>query len=102
MATKHPNEADTARVHVHVEGRVQGIGFRAYVQQAGAMLDLTGWVRNVGYDKVETVAEGPRAKVEEFVEAVRTGPRGSRVAEIKVEWEMVLNEFDRFEVRSSR
>jgi len=66
------------------------------------MLSLTGWVRNIGYDKVETVAEGPRARLEEFVEAVRTGPRGSRVGEIKIEWEMVLNEFGRFEVRSSR
>jgi acylphosphatase len=102
MAIKHSNDTEAARVHVYVEGRVQGIGFRAFVQQSGAMLGLSGWVRNVGYDKVETVAEGPRAVLEEFIEAMRTGPRGSRVDEIKIEWEMALNEFDRFEVRSSR
>jgi acylphosphatase len=101
MSPKQSNEAEMVRVHVHVEGRVQGVGFRAYVQQAGAMLGLTGWVRNVGYNGVETVAEGPREAVEEFVEAVRTGPRGSRVDEIQVEWEMVLNEFDKFEVGHS-
>ncbi len=102
MATNHPSGTETARVHVIVEGRVQGVGFRAYVQQAGAMLGLGGWVRNVGYDKVEAVAEGPRARLEEFVEAVRSGPRGSRVDETQVEWEMVLGELGRFEVRASR
>ena len=102
MVTAHSDNTDTARVHVHVEGRVQGVGFRAFVQQSGALLGLTGWARNIGYDKVEAVAEGPRAVLDEFVEAIRTGPRGSRVDEIKIEWEMVLNEFDRFEVRSSR
>lgn len=102
MVTKESKDNETVRVHILVEGRVQGVGFRAYVQQAGALRGLAGWVRNVGYNEVETVAEGPRAIVEEFVEAVRTGPRGSRVDEIKIEWEMVLGEAGRFEVRASR
>lgn len=102
MTAQVASSTEPARVHVVVEGRVQGVGFRAFVQQAGAALGLGGWVRNVGYDKVESVAEGPRIRLEEFIEAVRTGPRGSRVDEIQIEWEMVLNEFSRFEVRSSR
>jgi acylphosphatase len=98
MPQNQSGESEPARVHVHVEGRVQGVGFRAYVQQAGAMLGLTGWVRNVGYNGVETMAEGPRGAVEKFVEALRTGPRGSRVDEVKIEWEMAIGEFSRFEV----
>lgn len=102
MTAQAASNTETARVHVITVGRVQGVGFRAFVQQAGVTLGLGGWVRNVGYDKVESVAEGPQVRLEEFIEALRTGPRGSRVDEIQIEWEMVLNEFSRFEVRSSR
>jgi len=91
--------ADTARVHIWVKGRVQGVGFRAFVQQAGAMFGLTGWVRNVGYDQVEAVAEGRREVVERFAEVVRNGPRASHVDEARLEWETPSREFNRFEVR---
>lgn len=93
---------DPARLHLWVTGRVQGVGFRAFVQQAGASLGLAGWVRNVGYDHVEAVAEGPRPALEQFAEAVQAGPRGARVDECCVEWGKVSGEFSRFEVRASR
>jgi acylphosphatase len=93
---------EPARIRLWVTGRVQGIGFRAFVQHTGALLGLTGWVRNVGYDHVEAVAEGPRPELEKFVEAVKAGPHGSRVDECCVDWETAGGEFDRFEVRSSR
>lgn len=102
MTTQGESNTEKARIHVLVSGRVQGVGFRAFVQQAGVALGLGGWVRNVGYDQVESVAEGPRNQLEEFIVAVRTGPRGARVDEVQIEWEMVLNEFNRFDVRSSR
>lgn len=89
------------RVHVWVSGRVQGVGFRAFVQQVGWSLGVTGWVRNVGYDAVEAVAEGERAQVERFLEMVRMGPRGARVDEARVEWETPTAEFAFFEVRRS-
>ncbi len=50
-----PKENETTRIHIWVRGRVQGVGFRAFAQQAGMALESQGWVRNVGYDKVETV-----------------------------------------------
>ena len=62
---------------------------------------VTGWVRNVGYDTVEAVAEGEREKVERFIEAMKAGPRASRIRESKVEWEPVTGEFKSFEVRRS-
>ena len=95
----NPSRVDQARVHIWVTGRVQGVGFRAFVLQSGPLFGLTGWVRNVGYDQVETVAEGPRAVLERFIEVVKTGPRASRVDEATVEWETPTGEFEGFIVR---
>jgi acylphosphatase len=62
---------------------------------------LAGWVRNVGYDTVEAVAEGQRADVERLVEAMKQGPRGAQVDESKVEWETPTGEFMHFGIKRS-
>ena len=93
------NQADIVRVHIWVTGRVQGVGFRAFVLQSGLLFGLTGWVRNLGYDQVETVAEGRRDSVDLFIEAVKSGPRASRVDDTRVDWEMPIGELDPFQVR---
>ena len=97
MTVKSSN--DMVRVHIWVTGRVQGVGFRAFVQQAGTLFGLTGWVHNVGYDQVETVAEGSREVLERFMQVVKTGPRAGRVDEAHAEWETPTQEFEWFEVR---
>jgi acylphosphatase len=84
-----------------VSGRVQGVSFRAFVQQTGTIMGLTGWVRNLGYDQVETLAEGERARLEEFVQAVKSGPRASHVDAARVEWETPTGEFRYFDVERS-
>jgi acylphosphatase len=93
------NPTDMVRVHIWVTGRVQGVGFRAFVMQSAALFGLAGWVRNVGYDQVETVAEGRRDVIERFAEAVRAGPRASRVEESRLEWETPMGDLDQFRVR---
>jgi acylphosphatase len=93
------DSTEQARVHIRITGRVQGVGFRAYVMQAGTMLGLKGWVRNVSFNQVETTAEGRRPVLERFLEAVRSGPRASRVDEASVEWQTPTGEFHRFEVK---
>ena len=97
------SESDkSVRAHVWVKGRVQGVGFRAHVEySARKMGGLTGWVRNVGYDTVEAIAEGQRANVERLIEIIKDGPGGARVEESKVEWEEATGEFERFGVRRS-
>jgi acylphosphatase len=100
--SKQQNSDEYYRLHILVTGRVQNVGFRAFVLQAGTILALTGWVRNVGYDKVETVAEGMRPALEEFSRMVNTGPRGSHVDELTVNWEAWTGEFSDFRVRSSQ
>jgi acylphosphatase len=96
-----PEPQEIARLHMLVKGRVQNVGFRAHVEVAARQLGLTGWVRNVGYDTVETVAEGQRSKLERLAEVVRTGPRGSNVYESTMEWSDPTGEFAYFIVRRS-
>jgi acylphosphatase len=97
-----PVSSETARAHIWVKGRVQGVGFRAFVEYSARKIgELTGWVRNVGYDTVEAIAEGERETVERLIEAMKQGPRGSRVDESKVEWETPTGEFQEFGVRRS-
>lgn len=93
---------DIVRVHIWVKGRVQGVGFRAHVEYHARQIGgLMGWVRNVGCNTVEAVAEGERANVERFIETVKQGPSISRVDDSKVEWENVTGEFGEFGVRRS-
>jgi len=94
-----PKPSDPIRIHIWVTGRVQGVGYRAFVQQSGLLYNLTGWVCNVGYDGVETVAEGPREELEKFAEAVKNGPRAGRVDEARIEWETARGEFQNFSVK---
>ena len=96
------NLDESVRAHIWVTGRVQGVGFRAHVEYAARQIGgLTGWVRNVGYDTVETLAEGQRAAVERLIQSIQQGPRSSRVDQSRVEWEPVTGEFELFGVRRS-
>ena len=96
------NTRTNVRAHIWVKGFVQGVGFRAHVEYYARQIGgLTGWVRNVGYNTVEAVAEGEREKVELFIENMKQGPHMSRVDESKVEWEDVTGEFREFGVKRS-
>ena len=96
-----PELRNHVRLHIRVKGRVQGVGFRAHVEYSARQLGLVGWVRNVGYDMVEAVAEGERPQLERLAEAIQAGPRGSHVDESTVEWLDSTGEFSSFVVRRS-
>jgi acylphosphatase len=95
------NANEIVRAHIVVKGRVQGVGFRAFVEFNAGKIGVTGWVRNIGYDQVETVAEGTRNQVERFILAVKTGPRAARVDECNVTEEAPTGEFKTFDFRHS-
>jgi acylphosphatase len=97
-----PGSNQRVRAHVWVKGRVQGVGFRAHVEYSARQIGgLTGWVRNVGYDTVEAIAEGDHTNVERLIQMMKNGPRSSRVDETKVEWEEPTGEFQQFGVKRS-
>lgn len=66
-------------LHFLVQGRVQGVGFRWFVQREATELELRGWVRNTEDGDVEVVATGDEADLNELRTSLREGPRGSRV-----------------------
>ena len=74
------------RVHIKVSGRVQGVGYRYFIQQQADPLDLTGWVRNLHDDRVEILAEGRQADLLTFIDLVRQGSKMSQVSELEIEW----------------
>ena len=71
------------RVHVEITGLVQGVGFRWFVRQHARALGLAGWVKNEASRAVRVVAEGGDEDVARFLDAIRRGPPGSRVDDVR-------------------
>jgi acylphosphatase len=90
---------DLTRLHVTIEGRVQGVNFRYFVTQKAYGLGVTGWVRNCYDGSVEVLAEGQRSKLENLISALRQGPPSAVVTGVKHEWQTVTGEFSDFQVR---
>jgi acylphosphatase len=88
-----------ARVHLRIEGRVQGVFFRASTVQQAQRLGLTGWVRNSPDGSVEVLAEGPYATVESLVAWCRQGPPGAKVTNVDLRWEQPRQEFSTFSIK---
>jgi acylphosphatase len=68
--------------HYVVKGRVQGVGFRFFVNRAAAVEGLHGWVRNLPDGSVEILSEGEADALDRFERQVRQGPAGARVDEV--------------------
>jgi acylphosphatase len=76
---------DERIVRLLVTGRVQGVGFRAFVEDAALSRGLRGWVRNRRDGGVEAVIAGPRESVRDAIDAVRAGPPASVVDRVDVQ-----------------
>lgn len=70
-------------VHVVIEGRVQGVGFRAWAEREAKARNLAGWVRNRADGSVEAVFAGDASLVRAMVEACHRGPRLASVRAVK-------------------
>ncbi len=67
-----------------VRGRVQGVGFRWFVEREAQLLGLAGWVRNNHDGSVEVLATGTREQLSRLYERLRQGPRAARVDDVDV------------------
>ncbi len=84
---------DAARVHLTINGRVQGVYFRGSTVEQARHLGLTGWVTNRADGSVEVVAEGEREQLEKLVNWCHSGPPGARVRDVLAEWLDSKHEF---------
>ena len=88
------------RVHIVVEGLVQGVGFRWFVHRRAEAIGVRGWVRNLYNGNVEIEAEADRSLLEEFIKEIKIGPRSAHVSNLRVDWrDGTAPEFHRFEIR---
>jgi len=84
------------RVHVWIDGRVQGVFFRAYMRDAAKKEGVLGWVRNAPDGRVEAVIEGETDAVDRMVQWCHRGSPLSRVDDVIVEEELFKDEFSDF------
>jgi acylphosphatase len=66
-----------------VTGRVQGVGFRWFVEREAAQLGITGWVRNREEGSVEVMATGTREQLRSLRAKLQQGPRAARVEQVQ-------------------
>jgi acylphosphatase len=67
-----------------VRGRVQGVGFRWFVEREAHILGIAGWVRNNHDGSVEILAQGTRDQLSGLHGRLREGPRAARVDAVEV------------------
>lgn len=77
---------EIVRAHVFVSGRVQGVGYRAFVCQQAELHGLTGWVRNVVDGRVESEVQGDREAVDNFHQDLQRGPTWSIIEHVEIDW----------------
>ena len=87
-----------ARLHIFYAGRVQGVGFRYTAKSVATGFDVTGVVRNLPDGRVELIAEGARAELEEFRKAMEDSAVGGCIRQADAAWSETKNEFRGFEI----
>lgn len=93
------SERAEVRLTATVVGRVQGVGFRWWVQSQARSRSLVGWVVNHPDERtVEVVAEGPADAVGELERLLRVGPPGARVERVDASRGPASGTFRRFEI----
>ena len=85
-------------VHILVKGIVQGVGFRYYVFDRAIQLGIRGFARNLRNGNVEIKAYGERSLIEEFIAAVKIGPRSAQVTDVMIEWSEPDVSYKNFEI----
>jgi acylphosphatase len=86
------------RIHIYVNGLVQGVYFRYNTMIEAERLGLKGWVRNLTDGRVEIVCEGSDESVDKLAVWCKTGPRGALVEGLDIQQETIKNEFKKFQI----
>jgi acylphosphatase len=84
-----------------VRGRVQGVGFRWFVEREAKTLAIAGWVRNNTDGSVEVLAIGTREQLFGFHSRLRQGPRAARVDDVEVLEAMLVEGLNTFRIEGA-
>ena len=84
-----------------VRGRVQGVGFRWFVEREAHILQIAGWVRNNSDATVEVLAQGTAEQLEGLKARLQQGPRAARVDNVEVSQAEPVPGITSFQVRGA-
>jgi acylphosphatase len=90
--------SERRRARAWVSGRVQGVCFRAFAQNAAVRAGLCGGVRNLPDGRVEVDVEGPAPLIESYLDTLRAGPPAARVEQLEVRWEAPTGQYRDFRI----
>jgi len=90
---------EIVRLHIVIEGRVQGVFFRASTIEESSKLGLTGWVKNCPDGSVEAVFEGDMDKIDQILAWCKKGPPGAVVRNVETIWEQATGDYDSFSIK---
>jgi len=85
-----------------VKGRVQGVGFRWFVEREARLLGVGGWVRNREDGAVEVLASGTRAQLSSLYDRLREGPRAARIDGVEVDDAAPFGGYQTFQIEETR
>ena len=83
-----------------ITGKVQGVGFRAFVRNRAMKNYVTGWVKNQDDGSVEALFSGSQEDINKLLEITRRGTPWSKVSDITVKYSDDDNEYSSFEILS--
>jgi len=89
------------QLHVHISGRVQGVGFRFATKIKADSLGLTGWVRNLYDKRVEAVFEGEDPALSEMLLWCKQGPTLAKVQNVEAVLSQAPKQYDDFQLIAS-
>ena len=89
---------DAQRAHIIIEGRVQGVFFRAYTRDQALRLGLSGWVRNRPDGSVEALVEGEKTAVDKMLQWFHQGSPNSIVEKVHASEETPVGDASTFEI----
>jgi acylphosphatase len=84
---------------VVLSGRVQGVGFRYFVESIAGKYDICGYVRNTYNNQVEIICQGEEEDIENFIDEVKKGPTFSAVTDIKIDEIENSKKYSIFEIK---
>ncbi len=89
-------------LEVGITGCVQGVGFRYFASEVAQDLGLVGYVMNLRDGAVRAYAEGRREALEHFLSALRKGPAGALVREVRPVWGTATGQYSTFTIQPTR
>jgi acylphosphatase len=84
-----------------VKGRVQGVGFRWFVEREARLIGVGGWVRNRDDGAVEVLASGTEAQLRSLYDRLREGPRAARIDQVEVDDAAPFSGYQTFQIEDT-